>query len=477
MAYRTFLLTEKIERMDIAAMGIAAVPFLAMAFFGPQEMSYVIASAGLCVLYLLLLDYSRDIKLNNLRRIISAAFLLLMLTELTISAFIGVRANSTTIRDAYPDKYAQVQKLLDMRQNAESEFYRTEFTFWFTLNDSSLYNYNGISLFSSTASSSVSEFMIGLGLPGWGLGNRYYYIETTPLANAFLNMRYLISRSGGRTDTGVYWKSVGREDDSLLLENIRYLPLGFMVNEDLSEYEHYDNNPFLSQNNLFRRATGLDGSLFMVRDLGNHSYAWKDDEVDVLRWDYEVPANGMVYAYYNIENIDVVNVSFNEVPSLRVEIKRPLALTIGHFSKGDVISFMVDQSKVTNNILLHVGYFNSELFDQGYALLSANSLNLTKFSGTKITGSVTAAKDGLLYTSIPGKHNWSAFVDGIEAEIILIDGCMTALRLNEGKHDIEFRYHNKSLTTGIIISLVSLAVFLMMILVQLRKQRSSTSSP
>jgi len=64
----------------------------------------------------------------------------------------------------------------------------------------------------------------------------------------------------------------------------------------------------------------------------------------------------------------------------------------------------------------------------------------------------------VLYTSIPGK-NWNVYVDGVKSEIVLIDSAMAAVRLSEGTHTVEFRYHNKSLTVGIIVSLVSLAVF------------------
>ena len=46
---------------------------------------------------------------------------------------------------------------------------------------------------------------------------------------------------------------------------------------------------------------------------------------------------------------------------------------------------------------------------------------------------------------------------------MLIDNAMAAVRLTEGFHEIEFRYFNKSLVVGIVISLVSLAVFVVMV--------------
>jgi len=48
---------------------------------------------------------------------------------------------------------------------------------------------------------------------------------------------------------------------------------------------------------------------------------------------------------------------------------------------------------------------------------------------------------------------------------------MAALPLSAGTHDIEFRYYNKDLTIGIIISIFSLVVFVVLILLDLYKKR------
>jgi len=74
----------------------------------------------------------------------------------------------------------------------------------------------------------------------------------------------------------------------------------------------------------------------------------------------------------------------------------------------------------------------------------------------------------VLYTSIPGK-NWNVFVDGVKSELLLINNAMAAVRLKEGVHTVEFRYFNKSLLAGIIISFVSLAIFIALVLLKLRK--------
>ena len=459
MAYRVFLLKETMNRRDLLAMGICAAFFILMAAISAQKKHVIIGNACLCILYLSIWDISAEKKTGKIKTALGYGFLLLIMVELFITTYIGVNTNKTTNRKIYPDSYDQVQEVLSLRESAGSGFYRTEMTNWFILNDPSLYGYNGISFYSSTVDVSVTKFMEGIGLSAWETGNRYYYVETSPLTNAFMNLRYLVSRDGKACDSGVFWETAGKAGDTLLLENKRYLPLGFMVNKELSYYEH-DANPFVSQNSLFRLATGLGGDLFTVMDVPNNSYAKKgDDGSDTLNWDYVVPADGIFYAHCIFPNEGKASISFKGEVLRKIENLRPCIVTLGSFSKGDVITFTTGPKVSTGAARILVGAIDKRLFDRGYTFFADEVLNLTEFSETKIAGNITVKKDGLLYTSIPNNKSWTARVDGIEAPIIGIDGCMIALQLGEGTHGIEFRYHNKDLQAGIIISLLSLAVF------------------
>jgi len=459
MAYRVFIMKETMSRRDLLVMGICAAFFIFMAAIGGQKKDYIIGNAGLCILYLLIWDASAEKKTGKIKTALHYGLLLLIMGELFISAYKGVNTNKTTNRKTYPDSYDQVQEVLSLRESAGSGFYRTEMANWYTLNDPSLYGYDGISFYSSTVDVSVTKFMEGIGLSAWDTGNRYYYAETSPVINAFLNLRYLVSRDGKACDSGVFWEPAGKSGDTLLLENKRYLPLGFMVNKELSDYEH-DANPFVSQNNLFRLATGLSGSLFTVIDVPNNPYTKKnDDNSDTLNWDYVIPADGVFYARCVFPNEEKASVSFNGEVLRTIGSLRPHIFTLGSFSKGDVITFTTGPKVSSGAVSILAGVIDNELFDRGYALLADEVLNLTEFSETKISGNINVMEDGLLYTSIPNNKSWTARVDGINAPIIGIDGCMIALRLNGGTHEIEFRYYNKDLQAGIIISLISLAVF------------------
>jgi uncharacterized membrane protein YfhO len=95
--------------------------------------------------------------------------------------------------------------------------------------------------------------------------------------------------------------------------------------------------------------------------------------------------------------------------------------------------------------------------------LAASVLNVTHFSNTRVEGTINCNRNGLLYTSIPQDGNWSAWVDGKPAEIILIGDVMIGLEMTEGEHTVRFEYHNKAFALGWKVSLGFLAVFVICI--------------
>jgi len=493
MAYRAYLLTEdtaagtyseprrgeasntaagkqvKTGRL-LAAMGISAALFLLSAVFGPQEKSYIIGSTVLCAIYLIIFGVYAGTGSAKSRMIARAALFLVIITELSVTSWIAFKEKLNP-RDLYLDEYEHVQTVLNSRQKVSDDFYRTELLPQYTLNDPYLYRYNGISLFSSMINDNVTMFMRGLGLPRTTVSNNsVYYRETTLLNNTFLNLRYLILDSAYPADGPQYWKIEKITEGSMLGSSVLaeykyYLPLGFMVNEDIASYRRNINNPFLSQNDLFSRAAGLDGNLFDVTDLTGGVMPAVNSNNSASAWNYEMPSDSMLYAFFETDDRmdrsdDRINISVNGsfLRGIIVIRKTPCVVTVGRFFKGDIISFTPEKGS-----LMTAGCFNSELFDRGYALLADEPLRLTEFSEKKVGGTVTAIQDGILYTSIPG-INWNVYVDGVKSELLLIDNAMAAVRLSKGIHSVEFRYVNKSLIAGIIISLFSLALFTALIL-------------
>jgi uncharacterized membrane protein YfhO len=443
----------------MTALGVSAAIFLLSAAIGVQEKTCVIGSAVLCAVYMLILYLMNEGK-GKARQYLRATFLLIIVAEFSVSAYIGFKVSTDYWYDI-TSTHGDVQELLSLRQRPDNDFYRTEILDSQTYNDPSLYNYNGLAIYSSTFNPVIFDFMYGLGMPISLLGgNEFVYNEISPLLNAFLSLRYVISQDGAIMDNSFYLELAGSTDELRLLENERCLPLGFMADKQLADYKR-NSNPFRSQNNFFSRATGLPGDLFTITELTN--------DPRFPERDYIMPSDGMLYFFGKVYDSDweEVNIYLNGEPFSNAGVYKYYyseMVPIGRFSKNDVISFSTDAKKP----LLCTGLFNPELFEQGYDLLASRPLRLTKFTQTEVRGNVTALDDGLLYTSIPANKNWSVYVDGVKSKMVLIDNAMSAVRLDKGSHEIEFRYFNKSFLAGIIISLVSLGIFITLIVLKKR---------
>ena len=115
-----------------------------------------------------------------------------------------------------------------MKEREKELFYRAETTHSQTLNDDALNGYNGISAFTSSANVKVTEFMKALGYGAKNTYNRYCFEESSPVANLFLDLKYMIERDD-RDRSGSMFEEVHHYDKVHLLKNRAYLPLGFLA--------------------------------------------------------------------------------------------------------------------------------------------------------------------------------------------------------------------------------------------------------
>ncbi|MBO7184191.1 MAG: YfhO family protein [Oscillospiraceae bacterium] len=394
----------------------------------------------------------------------------------------------------YPKGENAAAELFQKMNEQDDGFYRAEVTHAQTLNDGALNGYNGISTFSSSANVATTQFTTCLGAAGYNSWNRYCYEEGTPVANLFLNLKYLVERDN-TTDGNAYFDVVLQENGLTLLQNNAYLPLGFLANAELAETEfNINNHSFTFQNQLFRQATGLTKSIWSTisstpftltsdgditinqQNIAGHIGFSTGSSGGTLTYTYEIGKEGYfcldlnLYKHKNFSVWHNGQLVFNETFSLSQ------MLGVEDVQPGDVVEVKIKcaPNHSSTSVSVRAAILNEELFRQGYEILNASTLQLTEFSNTYLAGTIDCNRDGLLYTSIPQDGNWVAYVDGNEAEITLIGDCMVGLMLTEGPHDIEFRYENKAFQLGARISATCALVFIAFTVTEhlLRKRKS-----
>ena len=386
----------------------------------------------------------------------------------------------TNVTD-YPKGTLDSNRAFRYIEQRENElFYRVETTHSQTLNDGALNGYNGISTFTSSANVKVTEFMRVLGYGAKNTYNRYCFEESSPVANLFLNLKYMVERDG-KVETNPYFDDLHYFGKVHLLENNAYLPLGFCVDPALSDVDFTSSkDPFALQNEIMKKATGIEDDVWSFvcgedlaisgtnvditsKQLQSGYCAYNAKNAGYITYTYTVPegTEGLMCIMVNQSKRNNITVFYNNTTLYTETYSLPQMLSVCEVKPGDVIKIRLKcASGDKGTVDIDAGVLDEALFRQGYDVLNASTLKLTSFENTHIEGTINCNRDAILYTSIPQNGNWIATVDGEEAEIVLIGDVMVGVRLTEGAHTVSFTYKNRAFDLGWKISLLSLLLLL-----------------
>ena len=420
----------------------------------------------------------REYNARNRRRA-SALVLGIVCVELVANLVcFGLYFTGTSVTN-YPKGTTYTASVIRYMWEREEDnlFFRAETTHSQTLNDGALNGYNGVSAFTSSANVKTTEFMQALGYGAKNTYNRYLFEESSPVANLFLGLKYMIDRDG-KDKTSSFFAEVNQFGETTLLENSAYLPLGFLANGELADvYFDISANPFQLQNELFTAATGVEGEVWHripgenMTITGNGATIHESNDTGYCRYGDTTANSNVTYSYVAdrdgfacihliLPERNTFYVSVNGVELYSESISLPQMLAVADLKTGDVLDIrIVCDAGENSTMTVGAAILNQDRFWEGYQVLSSSVLNLTAFRSTYVEGNIQCDRDGLLYASIPQNGNWTVTVDGKPAEIKLVGECMIGVELTEGSHVIAYRYHNPAFSLGWKISLGCFAVF------------------
>ena len=445
-----------------------------------------------------------------------AALALAVVMALELVVNVATFATTFSIYDYdYPKKEAAAESMFRVMfelENEDNQFYRAEVTHAQTLNDGPLNGYNGISTFSSSANVRVTEFLEDLGYAGRNSWNRYCWEESSPVANLFLNLKYMMHRDG-TPGVNSYFDVLHSYEGLTLMKNNAYLPLGFLANDALADVDfNQAGTTFDLQNTLFQAATGEEDLVWTpVPSKDLTVTAGKDitlTSVNIQGYTgFQSGASGGKLTYtYNITKggfmcLDLTlyaqknfSVWHNGIKLYSESYSLPCNMAVCDVKPGDEVQLIVEcATNISSAIYVKAAVLNDRVFRAGYETLAASTLELTHFSNTDIRGVIDCNRDGLLYTSIPQcgnkrteatedtpattspEGNWVAYVDGVRTPIKLVGDAMVAVELTEGVHEVQFRYESRAYEGGKLITIGCVLIFGGIVLtdhlLRLRKKR------
>lgn len=365
--------------------------------------------------------------------------------EVTINTFNSLKTNYRYVSVAnYHYLKKDIPPLIE-KLNVENEglFYRFELTKKFTSNDGLYFGYNGIDYFNSVRNVNTIKILENLGAKVYN-DCHVNLLNFDPVFLSLLGVKYLY----GNID---YFDEV----ENKLFENKYPLGIGFLVRDDIKDFE-FENNAFYNKNELVKRMSGIDKDLYTQVDIENFDYK-KDVYSNIYEYSFKSDGHYLLFledlgGEYTLngvtKGIDNMFVEIEEKDEVKVHYN-----VVTEYDEEDVFFTLLDVDKYEE----HMEAFSSVLVAK------------TNENGHLLQGTieVTGERD-YLYTSIPYEEGMRVTVDGKRVDADKILGGLIGLKLEDGVHEIIIDYVPKGLKSGLIVSITCL--FGTVVYLQMRKK-------
>lgn len=409
------------------------------------------------------------------------ALLAIVIIELSVS---NTRNYAMDVRkSSYLADVDEINTIVDQLEQDDDSFYRIERMESRTCNDPALFNYKGVSTFSSMASEKLSNLQQYLGVKGNKI-NSYVYTTNTPIYNSMFSIKYLMGETNLGDEFYNYKYTVGNVS---VYENKYYLPIAFCADKKLADWDVSMFDPFLSQTSFISSAygdridevfTSIDAYSAEYENIehseGDTPYSGQNtffreysEQFAYINVQFYIEEAQNVYFYFYSDDVDCIVISYGDF-SINPGTSEKHIFDIGYVPADTLVNvyipFDVGRSD-SGYYRLNAYSFNSDAFETAYNKLSAGGLNVTEHSDTYIKGTVTAAEECLLYTSIPYDKGWTVKVDGQEVETYALQDALLYINLSAGEHTIEFSFSPQGFKVGLLASAVGVLLLVVVLLI------------
>lgn len=387
-----------------------------------------------------------------------------VVADLTLGAVLAWRTLYWGYSQEYHDGYVaqSAQQISDLEElgggtwRADRTFTRAGFA---ALNDEMGRGYMGISSYSSAHNQDALDFLSALGYSKPGQISVRYAAPVLS-SDALLGVRYVCSplAAAGERLLG----DVAQVSGAGTYENPYALGLGYLVSGDAADASLDGGNPFERQNQLASALVGHDVELFRpveaeVVEAGEGARAW----------DVTVPAGCLGYAYADVPTgyvdgvmLDVDGVSQQEGWRFQQTL-RPFAQVEGEVPGVHRVTMTGIDSKVAvplEDASCTFYCLDLAVLQQVTSELGGGQATFDSFSGSGVSGTVTADSDGWLMVSVPHEAGWTVTVNGAQVETRGAFGdALTLVPVTAGQNSFEMTFVSPGLVPGCAVSVTGAA--------------------
>lgn len=387
--------------------------------------------------------------------------------------------------------YAEKEAVGNIKANDDG-FYRVYSNNEVCMNSGKMFGYNSISTFSSADNYNLRMTLSKLGM---STCNRMITSHCLlPVFDSLFGVKYSI-------DIPKYdeWKNVAIDKENYLKagisENEYALSLGYMVSNLVYAFEFQDNS-FVNLENLSSLMIGEKCEVFedvalsdSVVELTNYQMDINNDKYLFSPVSSQADTSQVVIAveddaddiYLEVYQEEPVLYEALPVVSTREQgfinynqVSVGGAYKIGGSGFDYAVAVLQPERGVDFTIdRINIAKYNSDEFGKVYAELSKNQYNIIENRGHYIAGTVVATEEKpVLFTTIPYDPEWRVYVDGkISPMNLTLDNAFISVMLTPGEHVVTFEYVEKYSAEGMVISFVSILIYMMLIIVSILRSK------
>lgn len=359
----------------------------------------------------------------------------------------------------------------------DGSFYREELSRNNLVDENFWLNLKSIGIFGSTANGDAVTLLGKMGF--YTAANEHLYNGATPLTDSLFGVRYIYMREGDYFDHGFdFLKSV---DGVGIYENARALSLGYMIDDNIWDWDYEQYEPADVLNDFVKQAAGIASPLFVElpdefagsgencdvtwNGTGDGTYAYSRTTEGDLTVTLTLLAKDDKPIYVRATGTDLsgIQIAVNGTETCNGRYFFQL-VPVGDTKAGDevTIKYMFNGSEEDDQTVNLQAYsFEQQVFEQVYDVLADEQYEITEYTSSQVKGRIHCNKAGMMMTSIINEPGWKAFVDGEEADIEEIGDCFVGLELEEGEHEIEFRFVPETLPMAAAVTIAAWLVFIL----------------
>lgn len=477
---------------------------------------------AVCILMIFVFNYYRenkkDLKVFKYTNILILILVILNIGGISLALYspIGKRyveefLDNNTVKYRYSNlngKIENFEKAILYIKNHDNSLYRIAKNDTNNQNASLFYDYNSLQTFLSIGNGDVYNLSCGIEDNCFRKTQCVNGMDRRTKITTLLGEKYFICEEKDASCVPYGYKLYHKIGKTQIYINKNYLPIGVIYNKIMLEEDYDKLEPLEKEDTLIKSAV-VENEIPNIQNINKNNQKIKKLSYNIK--DKEILENKLITnrkdesISLNVNNLKKDTEIYLSIKNLKYNSgKEGFKITTkfqGTKGKEELLDFYSSPYYIDNkNFLINLGvvrknsdnkvkinfknvgtytWDNIEIievpmkdYEEDIKKLQENKIQEIKYGNNWIGVSSNCNTKGILQISTSYSKGWKVYIDGKENKVIKVNKGLIGAVVDEGKHEIIFKYETPYLNIGAICSLIGIIIFTCILVVEKKKNKS-----